>query len=484
MIETHRTTTETMDYPAWLSRLGVVRHAVFMAADLAALVAAFVVAALLSLAVSEGFLGRPYRDFFADDTTARVIQFGGLGLCLLLVLQAKGHYRQRLPLWSEIKHIVIGCSLMLLADGFLMFALKADFSRLWLVQTWILAAIFIPAARRPAVALLDRYGCWRLPVLVIGSGEDAEDASFALRSERSLGYDIVGVEPLSSVERDLAGSTWTALCERRGAQLVILALSDTDFVGRGEIIADLVRERLPFAVVPPLRGLPVLGFDRLYFFSHDVMIMVAHNNLAQPLSRAVKLAFDVVMAGLLTALLLPVFAVFALLIMRDGGPVVYGHTRIGRAGRPFTCLKFRTMVPDADRELHALLAEDPATAAEWEATFKLKNDPRVTGIGRFLRASSLDELLQLLNVLRGDMSLVGPRPVTAEELEYYGRDVSFYLETRPGMTGLWQISGRSATSYSQRIRLDVWYVKNWSLWHDIAILVKTAPVVLRRIGAF
>jgi undecaprenyl-phosphate galactose phosphotransferase len=141
------------------------------------------------------------------------------------------------------------------------------------------------------------------------------------------------------------------------------------------------------------------------------------------------------------------------------------------------------MVTDADRVLDQVLATDPAAAAEWAATQKLNDDPRITRFGRFLRRSSLDELPQLFNVLRGEMSLVGPRPIVQAEVGRYAEDIEYYYETKPGLTGLWQVSGRSDTSYERRVRLDVWYVRNWTLWHDIAILLKTIPAVFLQRGA-
>jgi undecaprenyl-phosphate galactose phosphotransferase len=150
----------------------------------------------------------------------------------------------------------------------------------------------------------------------------------------------------------------------------------------------------------------------------------------------------------------------------------------------FPCFKFRTMQVDAEERLRELLANDPAARAEWEREFKLRNDPRITPIGQFLRRTSLDELPQLFNVIRGEMSLVGPRPVIRAELCKYGDDVDYFLMVRPGMTGLWQVSGRNDVDYDTRVYLDTWYVKNWSLWYDIAILFKTIKVVLRRDGAY
>jgi undecaprenyl-phosphate galactose phosphotransferase len=197
----------------------------------------------------------------------------------------------------------------------------------------------------------------------------------------------------------------------------------------------------------------------------------------------VKAAFDQVVAAAFVLLFAPLLLVLAAVVRSDGGPAFYRHRRIGASGRSFGCIKFRTMVMDADRVLDQVLATDPAAAAEWAATQKLNDDPRITRFGRFLRRSSLDELPQLFNVLRGEMSLVGPRPIVQAEVGRYAEDIEYYYETKPGLTGLWQVSGRSDTSYERRVRLDVWYVRNWTLWHDIAILLKTIPAVFLQRGA-
>ena len=200
--------------------------------------------------------------------------------------------------------------------------------------------------------------------------------------------------------------------------------------------------------------------------------------------QVVKRGFDIVFGTLLIVSLLPVFALLAVLVMSDGGPATFGHVRVGRNGKSFRCLKFRSMVLNADQVLKALIESDPQVRAEWERDFKLKNDVRITRIGRFLRRTSLDELPQLWNVVRGDMSLVGPRPVIDQELERYGANVRYYLMAKPGMTGLWQVSGRSTTDYATRVSLDVAYVKNWSLLRDVSILFKTFKVVFKGSGAY
>ena len=202
---------------------------------------------------------------------------------------------------------------------------------------------------------------------------------------------------------------------------------------------------------------------------------------------ASKRAMDVALSAALLLLLLPVFLALAAAVAADGGRVFYSHRRVGRNGRTFGCLKFRSMRPDADRFLSDLLARDPAALAEWRAARKLRRDPRVTPVGRVLRATSLDELPQLINVLRGEMSLVGPRPVVQEELEQHyapAGAAADYLSVRPGLTGPWQVSGRSDMDYRERVKLDADYARNPSLLRDLALLAYTVVVVLRRRGAY
>ena len=238
------------------------------------------------------------------------------------------------------------------------------------------------------------------------------------------------------------------------------------------------------SVIPTLRGVPLYGTDMAYIFSHEVMILRVQNNLAKRTSRFLKRAFDIVGALSIILMLMPALLVLGFLVGRDGGPPIYGHERVGMNGRKFKCLKFRSMVINSKEVLEEVLRTDPIARAEWDKDFKLKNDPRITKVGHFIRKTSLDELPQLWNVVRGDMSLVGPRPVIEDELCRYAGDVDYYLMAKPGMTGLWQVSGRNDVDYETRVYFDSWYVKNWSLWNDIAILFKTVGVVLKRDGAY
>jgi exopolysaccharide production protein ExoY len=200
---------------------------------------------------------------------------------------------------------------------------------------------------------------------------------------------------------------------------------------------------------------------------------------AGPVGQARKRIIDIVLALSGIVLLAPLLIIcFVTTVITSPGSAVFRHRRVGFKGKNFNCLKFRTMVTDAPERLRQLLDSDPVAAAEWAANRKLRHDPRVTLIGALLRKSSLDELPQLFNVLKGDMSIVGPRPVTEEELVRYSDAKKAYLACRPGITGLWQVSGRSTTTYDKRVACDSFYALNWSLTLDAKILIVTIPAVL------
>jgi Undecaprenyl-phosphate galactose phosphotransferase WbaP len=194
---------------------------------------------------------------------------------------------------------------------------------------------------------------------------------------------------------------------------------------------------------------------------------------------------DIIVASAALVFFAPLMVLVALVVwLQDGGPVFFAQRRVGFQGRTFRCFKFRTMVVDADRRLEELLRSDPEARREWEADHKLRKDPRITRLGEFLRKSSLDELPQIFNVLRGDMSVVGPRPITDAEICRYGRWFRYYRAVRPGMTGMWQVSGRNEVDYRRRVALDVLYVKRRSLVCNLGILLRTIPAVLLRSGSY
>lgn len=223
--------------------------------------------------------------------------------------------------------------------------------------------------------------------------------------------------------------------------------------------------------------------DRL--LSKPARLFARSERQTPPIGGVIKRTFDLTAAIIALILLAPLFLMIGALVKAsDGGSILYGHKRIGRNGETFRCLKFRTMVENGDEVLQRHLRADPQALEEWTATRKLQNDPRVTRVGQVLRKLSLDELPQIMNIVRGEMSVVGPRPVVSEELDYYGPAAEFYLASRPGLTGLWQVSGRNDVSYAARVAFDTHYVQNWSLATDLAIIIKTVPAVVASRGSY
>lgn len=403
------------------------------------------------------------------------------------------HYTYRKPFWSELKEVLRTILIFAIIDLAIVAFSKWHLSRYIWVFTWSSVLVFLPLLRFITKRLLRHFNLWKKQCVIIGAGGNAVDAFRALQSETDLGFDIqyffscekvagkarMHGLPVISNERLLWRTT-----DRRNTQYII-ALEDGQEKQREYWIKRLAMQRCrAVSVVPTTRGLPLNSTDMSFIFRHEVLILRINNNLTKRSARIIKRIFDIVGSLAILLLLSPLLLILSVMVMRDGGSPIYGHTRVGRDGKLFKCLKFRSMVLNSQEVLDHLLQTNEAARLEWEKDFKLKDDPRITRVGRLLRATSLDELPQLLNVLRGEMSLVGPRPVVQEELERYKENKEYYLMAKPGMTGLWQISGRNDVDYDTRVYFDAWYVKNWSLWDDIAILFKTIRVVAKRDGAY
>ena len=260
-----------------------------------------------------------------------------------------------------------------------------------------------------------------------------------------MGYElkeVVLTQPLDDfVDVDWGNAvkiSWHNGLELVNNRQIVVALESEQQNELEEVVRKFSRFYQNMIIVPPTRGLPLWGMEPLHSFSHEVLLLRSRNNLLHPSSRIIKRLFDILISSCLLLLLLPLFGYLVYKIRRTDGDAFFGHQRIGVSGASFPCYKFRTMVTNSAEVLEQLLRENPIMREEWEREFKLKNDPRITSIGHFLRRTSLDELPQLWNVLRGDMSLVGPRPVVEVELEKYGDDVDYYLHVKPGMTGLWR----------------------------------------------
>lgn len=403
------------------------------------------------------------------------------------------HYFYRKTFWFELKEILRTLVIFAIIEIAVVAFTTWSFSRFLWVLTWGFVLVLVPAMRMLVKRILDSFGLWQRDTWIIGSGVNAHEAYKAISSERNLGLKIIGFiysdggisagDNIDGIPVSLNELKWLDNIGTK-TQFIVAVESHQGDMRNAWLRNFMIKGFRYVSVIPTLRGMPLDSTDMSFIFSHEVMIFRVQQNLAKWSSRLIKRVFDIAGSLAIIAILSPILLYISRKVKKDGGPAIYGHERIGKGGKPFKCLKFRSMVINSKEVLEHLLDNDPEAKKEWEATFKLKNDPRITKIGKFLRRTSLDELPQLFNVLKGEMSLVGPRPIITAELERYNDEVDYYLLSKPGMTGLWQVSGRSNVDYETRVYLDAWYVKNWSMWNDIAILFKTIAVVLRKDGAY
>ena len=421
-----------------------------------------------------------------------------LAIAFVVVRYLVGDYGRRQLFWDGAKLTTIALLVTALPDVAMLSLARGHFAVMHVLGSWLFLIFAVPIMRQGARILMTRLSIWQIPTVMIGAGARAVEIHDALCHSLSLGFDVrwlVLGSPEARLPAEMAqlravhsdDSTRTAhLMRNAGCKQAIVAAEDVQSSHFAEVAQRLLEVNIPVAVVPALTRLPLANVTTSYFFGRDILMLQVRSNVQRLPWRIVKRGFDIIGSLALLVLLSPLFLVLAIAIKRGSpGPVAFSHTRIGRQGISFQCIKLRTMVSNADEVFRLWSLENPARHEEFLRTFKLKDDPRITPIGKWLRRTSLDELPQLWNVLRGDMSLVGPRPVVARELEeYYGPAAQLYMRTRPGMTGLWQVSGRSDTSYERRIILDEWYILNWSFWYDIVILIQTAWIVLTGKGAF
>lgn len=430
---------------------------------------------------------------------SRLLSFFLLSLVTLALLKLKGHHVKRRPYSNEIRELLKIVVIMGLIDASLLFLGKQDSSREALLTTWLLAPCFILLLRGLVKYLLMKSGGWIRPMVIIGWGENALQTARAFDEESLMGYRLIAFLIPEGKERFehnyLNRSKQSVPCislgpdpeqtlKTLGDPHAVVALEQGGIDAYQTMIQQVSRRVINMQVVPAVRGLPLYGMEVNHFFTHEVLLLTMRNNLARPGLQLIKRCFDLITSLAVIIVGSPILLWIAVKVLASGRPIFYGHRRVGQNGKHFLCYKFRTMAVNADVLLKELLERDPQARAEWDRDFKLKNDPRITSIGHFLRKTSLDELPQLWNVLKGEMSLVGPRPVVDAELERYGNQVDFYLEAKPGVTGLWQVSGRNDVSYDTRVYLDAWYVKNWSLFNDIVILLKTVKVIFKKDGAY
>ncbi|HTQ54354.1 MAG TPA: undecaprenyl-phosphate galactose phosphotransferase WbaP [Bryobacteraceae bacterium] len=424
---------------------------------------------------------------------ARVLTLWPFAFVVLAVYMASGLYRVvGMNAVEELRRSILATSLafLVLAGIALMQRGVHWLPRTIVILTWLLVSTMLPFARAATRKVCGTRKWFGRSVIVLGAGKAGEDVIRAL--QKSPGF---GLKPVAVLDDDPAAESHicgVAVLGRlalapalasAGFRYGILAMPDLSRANLLEVIREYghVFDRL--LLIPDL-----LGMSSLWVEATDlggILGLEIHNNLLHLPARILKRVLDLVVVAACSPLLVPAFCMIGCLIkLTSRGPLFFGHARIGYDGRTFKAWKFRTMVRDADAVLQRHLAANRALAEEWRLTHKLKRDPRVTRVGRLLRRASLDELPQLLNVLKGEMSLVGPRPIVALEVERYGENYPLYCRVKPGITGLWQVSGRNNTTYPERVAYDQYYVRNWSVWLDLYILKNTVRTVLTGDGAY
>jgi len=472
-------------------------------------VAALIVIDVLALygALSLSYLSRKLLNIFftglitLDMPLWRYFRFWWIPLTFIIAIAYEKLYVKRLSFWDEAREMIkaVTASVIVIFAIVSLGKLSDIISRLVMVFLWLYSLILFPFFRLLGKKVLSAVGFWRENAVIIGAGNVGIEIARGIIREKHLGYKIVGflddAQEKKGMELRIDDATYKVFGKTRhfskfvnllNVSTVIIAIPSLSLEKMSEITSSVQRYTKSVLLVPDLKGIALLNTELWHLFMQQLFLLKINNNLKSLFNRMVKRSFDLTMALLFSPIFLLLAGVIGILVKIDSpGPLFYSHIRVGQKGKSIKVYKIRTMYLDAQEKLKNFLENDQGARDEWETFFKLKNDPRVTRVGKWLRETSLDELPQIINIVNGSMSLVGPRPVLREEIDnYYKEYADYYFMVKPGMTGLWQTSGRNVVNYDFRVKLDTWYVLNWSLWFDIVILFKTIKVVLKKEGAY
>jgi Undecaprenyl-phosphate galactose phosphotransferase WbaP len=396
--------------------------------------------------------------------------------------------------FKELLHIFMFNGLSALAALFF-FGFSTDKNK-HLIFLFIVFSL-IPIFREITRILLDRLGLWRIQCVVFCPRSEFKYVKAAIESQFNLGMEvrrssaenwiirriIRNHEEMDRILAEINKINILKYYSKIGSPHIVLFAHRKNAENFPKVVEIIYHCELPHSIIPDIGGISLLGARASHFFRWELLLITPKNNIGRVSFRILKRLFDFIISLILIILLFLPMLVICLIIMIEGESIFYLHERLGMGGKKFKCFKFRTMYSNSDMILKEYFIKHPIARNEWLQAYKLHDDPRITKLGIILRKYSLDELPQLFNVLIGHMSLVGPRPIVVEEVEKYGFDLEMYYKVRPGMTGLWQISGRSNTTYDYRVAMDIWYIKNWSFWYDLGILIRTIGVVLSKVGA-
>jgi Undecaprenyl-phosphate galactose phosphotransferase WbaP len=473
--------TRQHEAPGWRERYArLIMTGGMMASDLVGLLAA----GGLAIAARWVVLGP-----FMPDL---VVWFGPVAVLMIILFSTRKLYPGiGLGVVEEFRSLTIGISLMFIMVSAISLILQEgeELSRFVFVGFWMASMVSIPALRRVTRHVMTKANLWGEPTVIIGPIKAGVRLYKYFKSDPKIGLKPVvmvstrgngrnnGIDaPVYPIER--VGE----VCQQRQIRTAAVLFSQMDQV---EAITARYREVFEHLALFSTNGNNhYLNKVSIQHYGGLVSLAV-HHRLLDPWAQACKRMMDLAISGLAMVVLWPFYLVGAGLICLDSpGPIFYRQVRVGKRGKPFIMYKLRTMYVNADEVLSSTLEKDPAQKEEWDKYQKLRKDPRITRVGRILRRFSIDEIAQLWNVLRGEMSLVGPRPIMVNQRKLYGENYQHYVRVVPGISGLWQINGRSQMSFLRRAEMDMEYVISWSMWMDIYIIIRTIWVVLNRRGAY
>lgn len=433
----------------------------------------------LSLLLAYHFIDDPHNHYF--------LKYFWMIVVYLLFYAYYRLLTKRMVMSMEFIYIEKANLLALIVIALIIFASHTaeQYSRSVILIFFLFNLILMPVG----VYLLKRYFMqfdrFREDIMIICDRAGEEDVNNWFVKDNSFGYNVASkvlVDDMSDAEIE---ARIRYLVDTHAHYAVVVSLAERETDKAFQMVNYVLHHVSRVYLLPRISRLPLINSEFFNSINHKGLALYVKNKLLHPGERMIKEVFDKSLSVILFILFLPLLLLlYVVVFISTKGDPVYKQRRVGEHGRRFHIYKFRTMRTDADRMLEEILENDPEKKAEWQREFKLKDDPRITRVGKFLRRTSLDELPQLFNVFQGKMSLVGPRPIIEDEIPKYGEYFDYFTAVKPGITGLWQVSGRNDISYEERVRLDVWYVRNWSLELDVMILVKTAAIVLMRKGSY
>ncbi|MDD3265618.1 MAG: undecaprenyl-phosphate galactose phosphotransferase WbaP [Burkholderiales bacterium] len=421
------------------------------------------------------------------------IKLANIVAIIILFLTNQLYFKRR-PNWEEIRIIWKIIFLVALVNLPILLLLNYQAQNYKVVFCfWVLLLVVIPTLRSLSKLIMHNLGIWQRKLYIIGIDEEAIIGYNLFADSVLLGYKVCAFVDLKHVKTVMPINdsivkviNLNELMKKDPDSEVIFCLDAHKLSSHTKLINILQKKFLSVMILPHLSGLPLYGTEVNHFFGNEQLLLRLDNKLSNRSNRVIKFVSNYIFALVTLPILLPIMFIISLLIyLSDRRNPFFLQKRIGKNGMVFKCIKFRTMCHNAEEIMQQWEKnQDPIYLDYVANNYKLVDDPRVIPVGRFLRKTSLDELPQIINVLLGQMSIVGPRPLIPSEVDSYPDELFYYGQVRPGITGLWQISGRSQTSFEERCRLDSWYIRNWSLWYDVVIVIKTISVVLLKDGAY